>query len=71
MGIEEEVVGMVNKEYKVLNDIVDAQRDGTIITLKNLESIQNYEPPPTDFSQNTLTSMGDYIKEIKSHIGKM
>ena len=71
MGIEEEVIEKVDHQYEQLKKIVDEQRKEAFVTIKNLESIQEYTPPPKDFSQNTLSSLEDYIKEIDSHISKM
>ena len=50
MGIEEEVIEKVDKQYEQLKSIVDEQREEAFITIKNLESIQEYKPPPKDFS---------------------
>lgn len=50
MGIEEEVVEKVDKQYEHLKTIVDEQRSEAFNTIKNLESIQEYKPPPKDFS---------------------
>lgn len=71
MGIEEEVVEKVDHQYEQLKKIVDEQRKEAFNTIKNLESIQEYKPPPKDFSQNTLTSMETFIKGIEDHITKM
>ena len=49
-GIEEEVVKKVKQQYDRLTAIVDEQREQAFLTIKHLESIQEYTPPPENFT---------------------
>ena len=55
----------------MLKKIVDEQRKEAFNTIKNLESIQEYKPPPKDFSEGTLQSMLTFNNGIEDHINKM
>lgn len=63
-GIEEEVVKKVQRQYDQLKAIVDEQREKAFLTIKNLESIKEYTPPPRDFTQQTLNDIQEYIAEL-------
>ncbi len=69
-GIEEEVVKKVQQQYDKLTAIVDEQREQAFLTIKHLESIQEYKPPPQDFTQSTLTSMETFLTDLKDRIAK-
>jgi len=60
-GIEEEVIKKVNEQYGKLTDIVGQQREEAIQTIKHLESIKEYTPPPEDFTSETLQAMEAYL----------
>ena len=69
-GIEEEVVKKVQHQYDKLTAIVDEQREQAFLTIKHLESIQEYKPPPEDFTQETLISLEAYVKDLQGRITK-
>ncbi len=66
----EEVVKKVQQQYDKLTAIVDEQREQAFLTIKHLESIQEYKPPPQDFTQSTLTSMETFLTDLKDRIAK-
>ena len=69
-GIEEEVVKKVQQQYDRLTAIVDEQREEAFMTIKHLESIQEYQPPPQDFTQETLASVENFVKDLQSKIAQ-
>ena len=69
-GIEEEVVKKVQKQYDQLKAIVDEQREEAFLTIKHLESIQEYTPPPEDFTAETLSSIESFMADLQDRIGK-
>lgn len=69
-GIEDEVIKKVQQQYAKLTAIVDEQREQAFLTIKHLESIQEYTPPPQDFTSETLASMEVFLKDLKDRIAK-
>jgi len=67
-GLEEEVLKKVNKQYEQLKAIIDEQKIEAQNTIKHLESVQDYKPPPKDFSQDTLDKLKQFETEIKTKI---
>jgi len=67
-GIEEEVIKKVKHQYDKLTAIVDEQREQAFLTIKHLESIQEYTPPPEDFTQETLTSLQTFVQDLQNRI---
>ena len=63
-GIEEEVVKKVQAQYNKLTAIVDEQRENAYLTIKHLESIQEYTPPPEDFTQETLANLQAFVQDL-------
>lgn len=63
-GIEEEVIKKVQHQYSKLTAIVDEQREQAFLTIKHLESIQEYTPPPEDFTQQTLSSLEEFVNDL-------
>ena len=63
-GIEEEVIKKVQHQYAKLTAIVDEQREKAFLTIKHLESIQEYTPPPEDFTQQTLSSLEEFVNDL-------
>lgn len=49
-GLEEEVLKKVNKQYEQLKNIIDEQKLEAHNIIKHLESVQEYKPPPKDFT---------------------
>ena len=69
-GIEEEVVKKVQQQYAKLTAIVDEQREQAFLTIKHLESIQEYTPPPEDFTLETLNSLEAFVNDLEARIAK-
>ena len=69
-GIEEEVIKKVQHQYAKLTAIVDEQREQAFLTIKHLESIQEYTPPPEDFTQQTLGSLEEFVNDLQDRIQK-
>ena len=69
-GIEEEVIKKVHEQYGKLTDIVGQQREEAIQTIKHLESIKEYTPPPENFTQETLESMDAFLNDLQGRITK-
>ena len=67
-GIEEEVIKKVQHQYSKLTAIVDEQREQAFLTIRHLESIQEYTPPPEDFTQQTLTSLEAFVGDLEGRI---
>lgn len=40
------------------------------MTIKNLESIQDYRAPPEDFSLETLTNLETFLTDLQARIAK-
>lgn len=69
-GLEEEVLKKVNKQYDQLKAIVDEQKLEAHNIIKHLESVQEYKPPPKDFTSETLTELKAFQAEIQDKIQK-
>lgn len=69
-GLEEEVLKKVNKQYDQLKAIVDEQKLEAQNIIKHLESVQEYRPPPKDFTQDTLVELKAFQNEIQERIQK-
>ena len=69
-GIEEEVIKKVKQQYDRLTRIVDEQREQAFLTIKHLESIQEYTPPPENFTQETLGNLGDFVSDLEGRIAQ-
>lgn len=69
-GIEDEVINKVRDQYDKLTAIVDEQREKAYLTIKHLESIQEYTPPPQNFTSETLGSMETFLSDLQARIDK-
>ena len=69
-GIEEEVIKKVKQQYDRLTRIVDEQREQAFLTIKHLESIQEYTPPPENFTQETLGNLGNFVRDLEGRIAQ-
>ena len=69
-GIEEEVIKKVQQQYDRLTAIVDEQREEAFLTIKHLESIQEYTPPPENFTAETLANLGNFVKDLEGRIAQ-
>jgi hypothetical protein len=50
----------VDSEYNNLKSIIDEQKSSAKEIISNLESVQDYRPPPQDFTNNTLDELKDF-----------
>lgn len=46
VGLEDEILSKVDEQYNLLKQIIDEQKDEAKNIIRNLESVQNYKPPP-------------------------
>lgn len=53
-SLEQEVIKKVQKQFEQLKVIIDDQRVEAETVIKNLESVKDYKPPPSDMTQETL-----------------
>lgn len=53
-SLESEIVHKVNKQFDQLKSIIDDQKIEAQNTIRNLESVQEYKPPPQDLAKDTL-----------------
>ena len=55
--MEEEVLSKVEENYEQLKQIIDQQKENAKNIIRHLESVQNYKPPPQDFTDETFSSL--------------
>ena len=67
-GIEEEVIKKVAQQYDRLTAIVDEQREQAFQTIKHLDSIKEYTPPPENFTQDTLSNLKAFVDDLGDRI---
>jgi hypothetical protein len=54
-SLEEEVTKKVNQQFEQLKNIIELQKIEAQTTIKNLESVTEYRPPPRDLTKDTLS----------------
>jgi hypothetical protein len=59
---------LVNQQFEQLKHIIELQKIEAQTTIKNLESVTEYRPPPKDLTKDTLTQISVFIKEIEDQI---
>lgn len=69
-GLEDEVLKKVNRQFDQLKAIIDQQKLEAHNTIKNLESVQEYRPPPQDFTNGTLNDLRGFNTEVERLIEK-
>jgi SMC interacting uncharacterized protein involved in chromosome segregation len=76
VSLEQEIMAKVDEQYNHLKNIIDEQKEGAKNIIRNLESVQNYRPPPQNLTNETLedlntfsSSVDNMIKAMKSNLG--
>ena len=62
VGLEEEIMAKVDEQYNNLKSIIDEQKDSAKNIIRNLESVQNYRPSPSELHDWDLGGF-EYILE--------
>ena len=68
VGLEVEILSKVEEQYTMLKGIIDEQKLKAQNIIKNLESVQNYKPPPQDFTGETLQQVQAFSAEVQEAI---
>ena len=55
----------MNQQFEQLKQIIELQKIEAQTTIKNLESVTEYRPPPRDLTKDTLVQISGFIKEIE------
>ena len=71
VGLEEEIMAKVDEQYNNLKSIIDEQKDDAKNIIRNLESVQNYRPPPQNFTIETIEDLNQFSESVDSNIAKM
>ncbi len=50
----------VDEQYNNLKGIIDEQKENAKNIIRNLESVQNYRPPPQNFTIETLEDLNSF-----------
>lgn len=69
-SLETEIVKKVNRQFDQLKSIIDDQKDEAKNTIQNLESVQEYKPPPLDLAKETLAMLSTVKDEVEALIKK-
>jgi len=64
VGLEEEIMAKVDEQYNNLKSIIDEQKDSAKNIIRNLESVQNYRPPPQNFTIETLEDLNNFSSRV-------
>lgn len=70
VGLEDEILNKVDENYNMLKQIIDEQKENAKNIIRHLESVQNYKPPPQDFTVETLEQLKGFAQEVESIIGQ-
>jgi hypothetical protein len=54
----------VDEQYNNLKSIIDEQKDSAKNIIRNLESVQNYRPPPQNFTIETLEDLNNFSSRV-------
>ena len=71
VGLEEEIMAKVDEQYNHLKSIIDEQKEGAKNIIRNLESVQNYRPPPQNFTIETLEDLNTFSSQVDKMIQSM
>jgi len=63
-------VKKVDRQFDQLKSIIDDQKKNAENTIKNLESVLEYKPPPNDLAKETLSMLSQVKEEIEKLIEK-
>ena len=66
--LEDEITKKVDKEFDYLKSIIDEQKSSAKQIISNLESVQEYQPPPKDFTNRTLDELKGFQNSINQRI---
>ncbi len=61
----------VDEQYNNLKNIIDEQKDSAKNIIRNLESVQNYRPPPQNFTIETLEDLNNFSSRVDQNIQAM
>jgi hypothetical protein len=71
VGLEEEIMYKVDEQYNNLKGIIDEQKENAKNIIRNLESVQNYRPPPQNFTIETLEDLNNFAGGVEQMILQM
>jgi len=71
VGLEEEIMSKVDEQYNNLKGIIDEQKEHAKNIIRNLESVQNYRPPPQNFTIETLEDLNNFSGGVEQMILQM
>jgi hypothetical protein len=71
VGLEEEIMAKVDEQYNHLKGIIDEQKEGAKNIIRNLESVQNYRPPPQNFTIETLEDLNTFATQVDQMMQSM
>lgn len=71
MGLEEEIMLKVDEQYNNLKGIIDEQKENAKTIIRNLESVQNYRPPPQNLTIETLSDLNSFSSKVDNEIQSM
>ena len=58
----------VDEQYNNLKGIIDEQKENAKNIIRNLESVQNYRPPPQNFTIETLEDLNNFSSRVDQNI---
>lgn len=67
-SLEEEITKKVDQQFDMLKGIIDEQKSNAKKIISNLESVQDYRPPPQDFTNQTLDELKSFQTDIDNRI---
>lgn len=67
-SLEDEINQKVDHQFDMLKKIIDEQKSNAKQIITNLESVQEYRPPPQDFTNQTLEELKVFQLEINKNI---
>jgi len=67
-SLEDEITQKVDLQFDMLKKIIDEQKSNAKSIISNLESVQDYRPPPQDFTNQTLNELKGFQTEINKSI---
>lgn len=67
-SLEDEITQKVDLQFDMLKKIIDEQKSNAKSIINNLESVQDYRPPPQDFTNQTLNELKGFQTEINKSI---
>lgn len=67
-SLEDEINQKVDQQFDMLKSIIDEQKTNAKQIISNLESVQDYKPPPQDFTNQTLDELKKFQTDISQRI---